>query len=136
MKIEKIKNLLKKTKLYELKPDTEVEISLYVRTECSTVINDVCYTEKLEKIVLQAIYLGVYDKNNELNTLKNCINTCDKEDIDVIDINLSISNGWRIGQTGGQSQFYAWPDMITEDEVELFFSDRCRNNTSKFKMKI
>jgi len=134
MKSEEIKNLLEKTKLYELEPGTEVEVSLYTRKECADYINDVCYVAKLEKVKAPAIYLGIHDKNNKLNTLKNCIVTCDVENVDVLDINLLISSN-DIG-IAGQRQFYAWPDMITEDEVELFFSDRCRNNTSNFKMKI
>ena len=130
MKIDEIIKLVSKTKLYTLEPGSEVEVSIYVPKPCHEEINGFLYTERLEHIVSKATYLGIYNKNNELDNLKNCLETCDHDNVDVIDIHLDIDNPY-FGRT-----YFAWPDMMTEDEVELFFSDRCRFNTSDFKMKI
>ena len=135
MTINEIKNLVSKTKLYTLEPGSEVEISLYVRVDCDEVINGVTYVQKIDKLVSSAIYLGIHNKHNELDSLKNCIESCDEDrDVDCFDINLFIQHP--DFSSSGKTEFFAWPDMITEDEVELFFSDRCRNNTSNFIMKI
>ena len=131
MKIDEIIKLVSNTKLYTLEPGSEVEVSIYVPKPCHEEINGFLYTEKLEHIVSKATYLGIKNKDNEYDSLKNCLETCDNDNVDVIDIHLDIDNPFIHGKT-----YFAWPDKMTEDEVELFFSDRCRFNTSDFKMKI
>jgi hypothetical protein len=134
MQIDEIIKLVSNTKLYALEPGSEVEVSIYVPKQCHEKINGEIYTQKLVNITSKAIFLGIKNKDNEYDSLKNCIETCDKDNVDVFDIHLLIQH--LEFSISGQREYFAWPDMITYDEVELFFSDGCRNNTSDFKMII